>query len=814
MIISSQVCAENTYCGGKASALARLVILGYNVPEFFVITDGENLDADELKANAKVLGSGPYAVRSSALQEDGSEHSHAGQYDSILNVTPAKLMTAVKKVYESGNAEGIKKYRKERGLDGADTQPAVIVQNMIAAQKAGVVFSADPVSGVRETIIISATDGLGDKLVAGEVDGNSWWVNKSTNKIEKHDGDIDFLTFDEINKICELAKSIEQDFKCPQDIEWAIKGDELFLLQSRPITAGLRDNAVEDEEILVFDNSNIIESYPGIVSPLTYSFASYAYARVYTAFVKLLGVDVEKVAENRVVFENMLARIDGRVYYNLGNWYRALALLPGYELNASYMETMMGVGEPLPKEIFDKISPKAVGANAFIEYLKLAKGGLGLAIEAIRLGSRSKDFYRRLDVALKATTKEKIEQLSLSGLADEYRRLETQLLDKWDAPLINDFLCMIAYGASRKLLDKWCGKVGLEIHNDVLIGQGDIISAKPAQLIKQMGEMARGDNELLLALEKNDHEFVISSKISKQVSDYIAEFGDRCTQELKLESITLDKNPITLYNAIIAAANQPRRSEAVHADGFKTMEDVFANKPVKKNIAKVALNLAKRRVRDRENLRYERTRIFGRARQLFLAMGRKMALIGAINNERDVFYLNVSEVLGAIEGNAISTDLKSIIELRRNENATFEAIKEPPERIIINGSYISNIKMHAPQKEVDNGSKVTGIGCSAGRVTAVARVIRNPLIEKIAAGEILVAQNTDPGWIALFANAAAIVVERGSLLSHSAIVSRELGIPCVVGIRGATSWIKDGETIIVDGTSGEIIRLESDLNEH
>lgn len=814
MIISSQGCAENKQCGGKAIALGRLVSLGYNVPDFFSIINAETINANELKNAAKLLGKGPFAVRSSALQEDGKEHSHAGQYDSILNVTTAKLFAAVKKVHLSGNAEGIIKYRQERGLDGDDVRPAVIVQNMVAADKAGVVFSADPVNGIRDTIIISATDGLGDKLVAGDIDGNSWWIDKNTNKVKKHDGDIEFLTPDQINKICELAKSIENDFKCPQDIEWAIKGDELFLLQARPITAGLRENAVNDDEILVFDNSNIIESYPGIVSPLTYSFASYAYARVYTAFVKLLGVDANKVAENRVVFENMLARIDGRVYYNLGNWYRALALLPGYELNAAYMETMMGVGEPLPSEISEKITPKITGVNAFVEYLKLARGGLGLAIEAIRLGSRSKNFYHRLDVALKATTKEKINQLSLSGLANEYRRLETQLLDKWDAPLINDFLCMIAYGASRKLLEKWCGKTGLEIHNDVLIGQGDIISAKPAQLIKKMGEIARGDNKLLLALENNDQDFVANSKIAKQVSDYIMEFGDRCTQELKLESITLDKNPITLYNAITAAAHQPPRNEAIRTNGFENLEVVLGNKPAKKFIAKIALNIAKRRVRDRENLRYERTRIFGRARQLFLAMGRQMALIGAINDERDVFYLNVSEVLGAIEGNAISTDLKAIIEFRRKENLVYETINDTPERIIINGSYISNSKVHVAKKEIDNGNKIIGIGCSAGRVTAVARVIRNPLVEKIAAGEILVAQNTDPGWIALFANAAAIVVERGSLLSHSAIVSRELGIPCVVGIRGATSWIKDGETIVVDGTNGEIIRLESDINEH
>ena len=148
--------------------------------------------------------------------------------------------------------------------------------------------------------------------------------------------------------------------------------------RSRP---HLRAAPIADDHLLVFDNSNIVESYPGLVSPLTYSFAQYAYARVYRAFVRIVGVPEATIRENAAVFDNMLARIDGRVYYNLGNWYRALALLPGFSINRAYMETMMGVSQPLPAELGQGIGPApAHGLALWREWLRVGRVGLRLAL--------------------------------------------------------------------------------------------------------------------------------------------------------------------------------------------------------------------------------------------------------------------------------------------------------------------------------------------------------------------------------------------------------------------------------------------------
>jgi pyruvate,water dikinase len=222
------------------------------------------------------------------------------------------------------------------------------------------------------------------------------------------------------------------------------------------------------------------------------------------------------------------------------------------------------------------------------------------------------------------------------------------------------------------------------------------------------------------------------------------------------------------------------------------------------------LSWTKARVRDRENLRFERTRLFGRARRLFVAIGSQLHAHGLIGAPRDVFLLTVPEVLGAIEGFGVSADLAGLVALRAAEMTAASRQPDPPERITVTGAAFSR-SFARVAKPVDTGDEHvrTATGCCAGTVSARARVIRDPRTESLERGEVLVARHTDPGWIALFANAAAIVVERGSLLSHSAIVARELGIPCVVGLKGAMDWIATGDQIEVDGAAGTVRKLDA-----
>ncbi|PIE06742.1 MAG: phosphoenolpyruvate synthase [Rhodobacterales bacterium] len=801
--------------GGKGAALQALAAAGFDVPPFFVIR-AEALHQQDtrpvlddaltaaLPAALAALGPGPYAVRSSGRAEDGAEHSHAGQFHTALDVEAAAVAGAIAEVWASGLTDSLRAYAALKGTAPAGA-PAIVVQQMVPARAAGVAFSADPVSGLRDRQVVSAVAGLGEALVSGAADGEDWTFDATGPVTTPQNPEV--LTLPEAEAVAALATRAEAHFGTPQDIEWAFDGARLHMLQSRPVTTPLRPRPHPDNTLVVLDNSNIVESYPGLVSPLTYSFATYVYARVYRAFVGLLGVPPREIEANAPVFDNLLARVSGRVYYNLGNWYRALALLPGFSRNRDHMETMMGVESPLPDELKASIGPApATGLTRLAESLRTARVALGLLWAALRLPATRRRFMARLEAALTAGPVP--EQASLTELAAIWRRIEADLLDRWDAPLINDFLCMMAYGGSRKLLERWAGVEGLALHNDVMIGQGDIISAEPARAIAEMGRMA-ADAGIADRLTEGPEVLAAHPALHAAFEAYLARFGDRCTEELKLESIPLGEDPAGLLAAIAAsAARPPVPAPARPAPDWHAL---IPGHPLRRALARAATAYAKARVRDRENLRFERTRIFGHARRVLRAMGREFWAMGRLDDPRDVFLLTVGELLGAIEGNALTRDLRALAAARAEERARDAATDDPPERILARGATLPPGQTNtaaAPEPQAP-GTTRKGTGCSAGRVTAPARVIRDPMREHLATGEILVARNTDPGWIAVFAGASAIVVEKGSLLSHSAIVARELGIPCVVGLKGATTWVPDGARLTVDGETGEV-RLAGD----
>ena len=781
--------------GAKAATLGRLASAGFRVPPFIALAPegfAENglQDPASLSAALTELGAGPFAVRSSAAGEDGATSSHAGQLESLLNIPAEGVAAAAHTVWRSGLSERIRAYRAAMGLPAPEQGAAVIVQAMIAPKAAGIAFSADPVTGATDQIVVAAIEGLGDSLASGEASG-------STYRLDRGSGDA--LVFDRsgplspnaLAQIGRLATDVEAELGTPQDIEWAIDEAGLHLLQARPITTLER---AEEERIL--DNSNIVESYPGLVTPLTFTFARFIYAHVYRALMRLLAVPQGEIARHGEAFDTLLAEVQSRVYYDLLNWYRMLALLPGFRQNRKYMETMMGVDEPLPESLVERIeAERDADASKFRTRLRQIRIAIGLVWQALTLKGRIRRFEARLAAALgdEAVT----EDASAADLAAAYRRLEAALLERWDAPLVNDLICMIAFGASRNYLQKHAGDEGLRLHADALVGQGDIISAEPARMIREMGDLVSGDAALIERLAAGDRAAVAQHPdLEARFAAFLERFGDRCAEELKLESLPLTEEPTSLLAAIAAAAQRPAKAAQHAADPEERLGALFARRPFRRWVARRLLGWARARVRDRENLRFERTRLFGQVRRILRGIGRRLAEQGRMDGARDVFLLSIHDALALAEGDA--RDPRPMIATARDRFEQDSRFPDPPARI--GGG--------ARPAIVEGGQSRDGIACSSGLVQAPARVIRDPRRETLGPGEVLVARHTDPGWISHFANASAVVVERGSLLSHSAIVAREMGIPCVVGLKGACGWIATGDMLAVDGGAGRVTRLD------
>ena len=823
--------ADRCRYGGKAAALARLADRGDNVPPWFVVPAGAFDEGGDMPPQvaaviveaAERLGPGPFAVRSSAVDEDGRRRSFAGQFVSFLNVTPDDLPARIADVRRSGGSAQVTAYRRWRPeeAEGADPKalPAVMVQAMVSPDVAGVAFGADPVSGAGGHVLISAVAGLADRLVAGEVDGDTCRVDGQG--IVTRDGSptrLGTITDRQATQVAALVRRLGERAGGPQDVEWAIAGGRLHLLQTRPITT-----RVDGGQVAIWDNANIVESYAGVTTPMTFSFAHAAYGQVYRRLGRVLGLSEACVAENDQVFGNMLGLVRGRVYYNLINWYRALAQLPGFAATRGYMEQMMGVDRALSDELLGDCGNGKGGRSGIWHHIGEAArlGRVALSLVGARLGlnRKKKAFHRIVDAAL-AEPEVPLAEQSLDRLAAHYRTLERRLIRRWDAPLVNDLWCMIAVGVLGGLLTRFAGSDADRLRAGLLAGATDIVSAEPAKRIAEMARLAAADRGLVRALTQGPIDDAVTGLgripgLADRYRDYLATFGDRCVGELKLESPTLRDDPAPLLRAIGQAAadmspNAPPVPQVPEGGRPGPLPGASMSRRQRWLVGLVARE-ARARIRDRENLRFERTRVFGRVRRIVAEIGRRLADADRLDRPEDVFYLTIDEVLGVAEGTTAAETLRPIAVARRRAFDGYRAEPAPPRRFMTRGPAAIAPILPAPGNpdtgHVDDGEQRTGLACGAGVVRGVARVIHDPRQAILRDGDILVAAATDPGWVTLFARAAGVVVERGSVLSHSAIVAREMGLPAVVGVVGATSWLADGDLIEVDGGAGTVTRI-------
>lgn len=845
--------------GGKGFHLFRLQEIGLRVPAFAVLgassltdvlgdiplSDPEQciktieafeFSTDTLAALKKALPSsqsGQYAVRSSAIPEDGSEHSFAGQFESYLYVTADEIPHFIKEVWKSIFSERVVTYVNEKGLPPIE-KISVIIQVMIDPEVSGVAFGANPHTGDADEKVICSVYGVGEGIVSGTLNADTYtyandqWKADLVQKAEKGmrgaDGQVQYTTVPkEIQtaasldtKECEEIKSIlEQlntELNAPQDIEFAILDEELYLLQTRPVT-GIKNRSKENR--IIWDNSNIVESYPGVTTPLTFSYIRSAYRNVYQQLALLMGASQKTVDENEAVFANMLGLIRGRVYYNLLSWYRVLALFPGYSLNARFMETMMGVKERFDLERKSNMSKLSAVYRTGVMLLRIA-------YHLFTIKKTSSRFLKDVNAALQRMKDLPIDEMSVVQLKRTWIDLDTELTPKWKAPLINDSFAMIYFGRLKKFIEKYQLSENPNVQNDLLCGSQDIISVEPIHKSIALATSIQRDKALTdLFLTKSPEEVweaIKGQPIQDEIMTYIDRFGDRCVGELKLETISFKQDP-SLFIQTLQSFVRQNVTTASTASGMdlklrsaaeKEVFSALQHKPYKKYRFKKLLLKTRYFVSNRENLRYERTRVFGITRTIFSAIGDRFAENQLIENPRDIFYLSMEEIFDYIDGTAVQNELKPLIATRKVEFQTYEDTPAPSDRITTYGAVPINNDFYAATNIAPEEGDLTGQGCCPGVIKAKVRIVHHPGDIDSLDGDILVTTSTDPGWVTLFPTASAILVERGSLLSHSAIVSREMGIPCIVGVNNLLNTLKDGELVEMNGSTGIIKRLNDE----
>ena len=361
-------------------------------------------------------------------------------------------------------------------------------------------------------------------------------------------------------------------------------------------------------------------------------------------------------------------------------------MLPGSTHNRRFLDLMLGVRDALPPRLEQQLAKSTEKqAGTFLSLVALGRLVTKLIWNWLTLRPRIKQFYRRLETALHLTVEE-LKGLSLDELAKYYRSVEQVLLNRWDAPVLNDFYCMIFFGLSRQALRQWGGPEAESLHGEFLQRNEGIVSTEPAKRIVAMAAIAAEDERLLTSLRSGGPQewkpaIEANVRFHAAYTAYLERFGDRCLEELKLESITTKDDPTSLLQAIVYRSGQPPvETPTWRVVPQQALRRLMPGKPIRRAICRWLIGEATRRVRSRENLRFERTRVFGHARQILLQMGQRFADAALLADRRDIFFLEIEEVLGAIEGLVTTANLSEIVRVRQAENERFRELPEPPTR--------------------------------------------------------------------------------------------------------------------------------------
>ena len=494
--------------GGKALGLLSIAEAGLVTPPWFAVLPG-SVEADgsvtdavraEIAEACKRLGSvgaESFAIRSSAQDEDAPERSFAGQYLTTLDVRGVEdILEAIVSCVAWPDRGGVDAYRLAQGQSSTTPPLAVIVQQFVHPHSAGVAFSREPLSGDDE-VVIAATRLVGAALSSGETTGDEYRVRagdrvavtrigSGTASAPANEGAVGrfaagpsdgrVLSDEQARSLARAARRLERQRGAPQDVEWAYSASgELFILQARPITA-LPTATPPHQQIRVWDNANIVESFPDLTLPLTFSVAVGVYAVVYRGTCLALGVPQGTVEREAPVFDQMLGLLQGRVYYNLTSWYRVLALLPGFRLTAGFLEAMMGAARPGAR-VSERSVPVVAGAARSWE---IAGMTLRLTHRLLRFGSDGAHFRRSIAQLLDSHRETPVPGASPEELLDEFDRFRASALRDWRAPIMNDLFLMLSHGALRRLADRWLGTDARSLVNALLV-QGSVASALPGK---------------------------------------------------------------------------------------------------------------------------------------------------------------------------------------------------------------------------------------------------------------------------------------------------------------------------------------------
>jgi pyruvate,water dikinase len=762
--------------GGKAYVLGRLRQAGFAVPNGFVVLGAAGADiVDEASSAYRRLSSTAVAVRSSSVAEDGEEASFAGQYATLLDVRGEGALTAAIETCRVGTSRA-DAYAAALGVDGG--RVAVLVQEFVEPRAAGVVFTRDPHdAGI---LIVEAHAGRGEAIVSGAVRPARYRVSRDTGVV-RHEGPDGVLSESDLQALVALAHRVETHLGAPQDIEWAWGKDGLFVLQARPITVAAEEPL--DPRARRLTRANVGEVVPGPMTPLSWSVLGAFLEHAFRQEAARIAVLPDDAPPFLVLFRR-------RAYLNLDLVIEIASRMPGVS-TADVERLILGAGATRGHEPLR-------GQHRPLRTLA------ALARLAVALPSEIREAERAFTELAPADAVAGADAASLLAMTDTLARVGRVVA----ATHVNT---SGASGVAMAILER---VVALDRRGDprertarLLAGLDDVASVAPALALESIAARARQDPEWREWLARDETALAadyatgrVPPALQAELGTFFFRFGHRGLSEGDVSARSWDEDPAPVFAALRALLGTLRspgfgpraRAEVRQADE----EALLCRGGLASPLLRRLIATAQTWVRRREQTKSLAVAMVRHGRRLIQAAVTVLVAAGRLSDPTLADFFSFEEIQAALRG----APLPVAAARRRRRRHDAESRLPAPREVDLQAEPVAE----AASSPSTDGT-LRGIGVSPGLAIGKARVA-GAGIPTLAPGEILVAPVLDAALAPLLATAAGAVVEIGGILSHGSVVAREMGVPCVVDVREATQKIRTGETLIVDGGVGVVLR--------
>lgn len=788
----------------ELSGEIRMAIESIGVPEDIA----EEIETYILKFGEK----DPYAVRSSATAEDLPAASFAGQQDTYLNVIGKEaLLQQISKCWASLFTERAVTYRIQNGFEHRKVQLCVVVQKMVFPQVAGILFTADPVTGNRKVVSIDASFGLGEAIVSGLLNADNYKVCNgaiadkkiSTKKlaiyalkeggtneqeIEPEIQNKQALTDEQVLQLENIGRKIEKHFGSPQDIEWCLADGIFYIVQSRPITALFPVPEVNDDQPHVYVSVGHQQMMTDAMKPLGLSlFRLLPSTPMFTAGGRLF-VDVAKTLASpagRHTLLNVLGKSDLLV--------------------KDALTTIVERGD-LIQMLPDDNKEAAPDKNTFrSNFQPLADNNPAVVAELICLSETSLE-------ALKNNIQTKNGPELLDFILDDFLRMKAMMADPKNMGAIMSGMTA-AWWINEKI-EQWLGEKN--VADSLSQSVAGNVTAEMGRELLDVADVIRPFPEVIeyLKLTKDDNFLDELRKLHggeqarNAIAAYLDKYGMRCAGEIDITRPRWSEKPITLVPLILGNIKnfEPGASKRKFDQGLqeamKKEEEILLrlnqlpDGAQKAGETKRMIDTVRNFSGYREYPKYAIVNRYFVYKQALLKEAEQLVQAKVIEAKEDIYYLTFEELREVVRTHTLDNKL---IRQRKDEFALYEKLTPP--RIMTGDGEIITGKYKRENLPAD---AIIGLAVSSGVIEGRARVILRMEDANLEKEDILVTPFTDPSWTPLFVSISGLVTQVGGLMTHGSVIAREYGIPAVVGVENVTRLIKDGQRIRVNGTEGYV----------